>query len=166
MDISRFHRTLLNRITEGDRPSDGGADGGKEEAEDASKAGSENSRSDMERGQSPVEVGGQSPEGQGSNEGQSPRVPSQDKPEGGEMSDEGQEARTLTTEGDVDSSKESGGGGLVVDTVSLFPPTVDKAQMRKVAAAKRANEETTLSAKERYLARKRAKLTAPIITDD
>ena len=39
---------------------------------------------------------------------------------------------------------------------------VDKEERRKVASVKRTNEEAQMSARERYLARKKAKLTKPI----
>lgn len=52
------------------------------------------------------------------------------------------------------------------DSMSLFPPVVDKEKRRKEASAKRTNEESLSSAKERYLARKRAKISTPIISDD
>lgn len=49
---------------------------------------------------------------------------------------------------------------------SLFPPTEDKELKRKVASAKRTSEESLGSARERYLARKKAKITAPVVSDD
>ena len=72
---------------------------------------------------------------------------------------ERRESRTL-------EKLDSAVSAAATDDVSLFPPTIDKEKRRKVAAAKRANEESLQSARERYLARKRAKLTAPVISDD
>ena len=45
-------------------------------------------------------------------------------------------------------------------------PAMDKEMRRKIASAKRSNEETLSSAKERYLARKRTKLSTPVISSD
>ena len=42
----------------------------------------------------------------------------------------------------------------------------DKEERRKVAATKRTDSEAQLSAKERYLARKRARTTAPVVVKD
>ena len=42
----------------------------------------------------------------------------------------------------------------------------DKEERRKVAAAKRTDSQAQLSAKERYLARKRARTTAPVLAKD
>lgn len=52
------------------------------------------------------------------------------------------------------------------DKVAPSSPVVDKEERRKAASAKRTNEETLSSAKERYLARKRAKLSVPVISTD
>ena len=42
----------------------------------------------------------------------------------------------------------------------------DREERRKMAAAKRTDSQAQLSAKERYLARKRARTSAPVITKD
>ena len=66
----------------------------------------------------------------------------------------------------VPANEEDAPQGKEVVTTSLFPVKVDKEALRKVAAAKRTNEDSLGSARERYLARKKAKLTAPVISDD
>ena len=58
--------------------------------------------------------------------------------------------------------QESGGDGQMTNNLS----TMDKEERRRTASAKRVNEETLGSAKERYLARKRAKLSTPVISSD
>lgn len=82
-------------------------------------------------------------------------------------SDIAQTSSAEREEGGVSPSKVNDGEGIAEsESISLFPPTVDKEVRRRVAATKRANDETLSSAKERYMARKRAKVTAPIISED
>jgi hypothetical protein len=58
---------------------------------------------------------------------------------------------------------------LVEDEALKLPSELtqeDREERRKVAAAKRTDSQAQLSAKERYLARKRARTSAPVITKD
>lgn len=178
--MSRFHRTLLHRITE---PGSGGSTkeesvGGREREDSLGESGERRS-SNGEARQEPERQSGQRLESTGQSPERSQRT------ENMEQEPEMDVERTSSADREVSPSKVNDGEGeggsrpteseVVTSpglssgearTPSLFPPTVDKEMKRKVAAAKRANEDTLSSAKERYLARKRAKLTAPIISED
>ena len=168
-DISRFHRTLLNKITDTEDRSKVGERAERESKVEERSSGSgeeDKSTEDQQRNQSSesrLSSGGENsvespvestvddkPETRGGEEAPPPS-------EGGER----RESRPSTADSDV-------GVSVAEDTeaTSLFPPTVDKEKRRKIAATKRSNEESLQSAKDRYLARKKAKLTAPIVSDD
>lgn len=169
--MSRFHRTLLHRIAEPGselskskessatsggrqeekeedgirerrRSSDGDRRSGEEEGRQRLKEDTRESPETMEQQEEEAKIGQTAPA-----EGE----------DGGASSEANDGERTGPAKSELPTS---------VEPPSLFPPTVDKEARRKVAATKRANEETVSSAKERYLARKRAKVTAPIISED
>ncbi len=152
--MSRFHRTLLNRMTE---------------QKDTSSATTSAGLGGQERSEECVKEGDTGEEGAGSEDEQSSHH-SRDTEQGQDGGDTGQgpeqsdtslvgtAAHDTSSEERRESTAES---PTDEDAAALFPPTVDKEERRRTAAAKRATEETLLSAQERYLARKRAKLTAP-----
>lgn len=168
VDISRFHRTLLNRMTEpgssssesnsregrlersGEQP--GRVEGGRERR---SSSDSDGDRSEHSRSQEKVPRSRSLKNEPASSPGEEDASPSRHV-EG----EEGETPKPGGSEAGAEPDKEE------TKQVSLFPPTVDREMKRKVASAKRANEESLSSAKERYLARKKAKLTAPIVSDN
>ena len=141
-NMSRFHRNLFQQITNQGLGQDEGL---KTETEERLGDG----RAEEEEGKGEVTSGNDGVQDQGPEE--SPT-----------RSEQSQTDSRLTVEQEIDKPtpgdrEEENGRG------SLFPPTVDKEARRKMASAKRSNKETLKSARERYLARKKAKLS---ITDN
>lgn len=170
-DISRFHRTLLNKMTDTEDRSKvkkrSGVDSEGLKVEE--RSGEEDRSVEDEEREKPSRTSRLSSGGE--NSVGSPVESTADEPgvRGGEEAlppgtqgdQEMRESRPPTADSDV-------GAPVAEDTeaAALFPPTIDKEKRRKIAATKRANDESLQSARDRYLARKRAKLTAPVISDD
>lgn len=162
VDISRFHRTLLNKITKKEDRSKVVVGGTEGSGDGEDEVGEEVSHKDQ-LAESRLSPGTENPIGS---------LSEQHMPDDDVTSPSGLERREGDEPGSVErrESRTSTGGDEVspedVEAAALFPPTVDKEKRRKIAATKRVNEETLQSAKERFMARKKAKRTAPVISDD
>ena len=107
-----------------------------------------------------------------SNEGENPIIPQVVENKNGEQQVQEEMAETERIEKERGEERMEGGEEQTsfVDDEGLKLPSEltqeDKEERRKVAAAKRTDSQAQLSAKERYLARKRARTSAPVITKD
>ena len=169
MDISRFHRTLLNRITDPDAKSSSKKEARERAVERPTSSGEV--RDTEEEGRRSDGEGGKKQEQSLEHSRDKETLARGERAESESNSSSAEEPERSPDNTRVSPSEETPAadtetGSVETQTPSLFPPTVDKEAKRRVAAAKRANEETLSSAKERYLARKRAKLTAPVISED
>uniref|UniRef100_A0A1X7UMV9 Uncharacterized protein n=1 Tax=Amphimedon queenslandica TaxID=400682 RepID=A0A1X7UMV9_AMPQE len=147
-DLSRFYRNVLERKTTGAPSStteEQEQDREKEDRHDYTDTFEQNDNEPLDEAGSEDDEGGNNDEGSG-NEGSPPEKE--------------------TDELDEEERQEAKEDSPPVPTVpEPQPETVE--ERRKRIFAKRTNEESALSAKERYLARKRAKLSEPtVITED
>lgn len=181
VDMSRFHRNLLERIAdpassdrkEGEegkerrpssstesKPSRGAEEEEEEEAERkkerVGRRESEDQSQERHCSESPLSEASREPQTELPGDGV-------EKNQERQVSEEPEERRNSSGSAPGEEEK---GQERETPSASLFPPTVDKEGRRKAAAIKRTNEETLGSARDRYLARKKAKLTAPVISDD
>lgn len=169
-DMSKFHRTLLNQIA--------AEDGGSGEAKGRAR------RQEEERGRkvslgetSAADMQEQSPDREEQEPGDSTFRHENSEYRLGNLGQESTGGERLVADPEVGSRSDSQGrdgdtpeldkrSGEETDVAQCLPAVVDKEERRKMASAKRTNEETLGSAKERYLARKRIKLSAPVISSD
>ena len=166
-DMSRFHRTLLNKMTTG---------GGAEEEEPRrheqhGRTSSSGESSKLEENSSRERVLVEDDEGNPSSVGPAEQEPKtgDSEPEHEEVpaTDPGLSSSPSPPLGDDhlhDNRKEDGGQGSSI--VEAKPQEMSKEEKRTMLTAKRTNEDALSSAKERYLARKRAKISAPIVSTD
>lgn len=166
--MSKFHRTLLHQITSGV--------GDSHEKERKPKIKPKEEEEEERGGQrvgrleetSILDVHESSP-GRDEWKDNSTPSPTRSKDNLGSGQDKGEEIDSVVGSSSdsqlLDKELDSRKSGEVAESAK-GPPIVDKEERRKISAAKRTNEQTLGSAKERYLARKRAKLSAPVISSD
>ncbi len=162
VDMSRFHRNLLDRITE-QAPSHESKEEEKEEEVNKERVLEKEGggRQDKERQDKAGQSGGQD-----LGQGQAGVLKGEAELEGSGEGDNGSSIPPDSGQTDEGSSSMASTSSEPDTVAPLFPPTVDKEMRRKLAFAKRTNEDNLSSAKDRYLARKRAKLSAPAISND
>lgn len=195
-DLSRFHRHLLNRLDRGaeeekpreKEPTTSQRRTSGERSSSHSERERERERRERDRDRRRSESGedGRQRErrrsgeerrrsrhhSDRSNEGENPIIPQVVENKNGEQ--QVQEEKTEIEQIEEERGEERMEGGeeqtsFVEDEGLKMPSELtqeDKEERRKVAAAKRTDSQAQLSAKERYLARKRARTSAPVVTKD
>ena len=195
-DLSKFHRHLLNRLDRGaveEKPreeeptmSQRRTSGEKSSHSERERERERRDRRDSDRRRSEGEDGHERQREQRrsgkerrrsrhhsdrSNEGENPAIPRTIESENGEQQAQREKAETDRVEEEREEKRVEGGEqtSFVEEEAPKLPSELtqeDREERRKVAAAKRTDSQAQLSAKERYLARKRARTSAPVITKD
>ncbi len=160
-DMSRFHRNLLERMT-----SDGTSN--KSEMDRRKSSGEQHTEklAEPERNVSQDAFGdaitddrdAEIDRGLGESDGSV--SPKQQESQRSDVQAEFSPAPGASSAGNVSSNLKE------ATTETAKEIELSKEEKRKIVSAKRTSEETMSSAKERYLARKRAKTSAPVISSD
>ena len=190
-DLSKFHRHLLNRLDHGaveekprkeetsesqrrisgERSSHSERERERERDKERRRRRSENEDDQRERRRSGEERRRSRNYSDRSNEEENPAIPKTIENENDEQQAQEEKAETdrIEEERGEERAVESEQSSFVAEEALKLPSELtqeDKEEKRKVAATKRTDSQAQLSAKERYLARKRARTSAPVITKD
>ena len=190
-DLSKFHRHLLNRLDHGaveEKPrkeetsesrrrisgetsSHNERERERERDKERRRQRSENEDGQRERRRSGEERRRSRNYSDRSNEEENPAIPKtiENKNDEQQAQEEKAETDRIEEESGEERVVENEQSSFVEEEALKLPSELtqeDKEEKRKVAAAKRTDSQAQLSAKERYLARKRARTSAPVITKD